>query len=79
MDQQTLIDTILREAKRDFFNGRGRIFKSEFLRGYNISEEAFMEAITTMKKLWNALEIIQSPLNEEIFYFNLGGSNIFSE
>jgi len=62
MDQQTLIDTLLREAKRDFYNGRGRIFKSTILERYHINEEAFMKAINQIP------EATQSILNEDIYF-----------
>ena len=71
MDQQTLIDTILREARRDFYNGKGRIFRKTFLRVYEVTEEDFMLAIKEMQKLWKGLRVNQSILNEDIFLVHL--------
>ena len=72
MDQQTLIDAILREAKRDFYNGKGRVFRKAFLKMYAVSEGDFMLAIKELPKFWKGIQVNQSILNEEIFFFYLG-------
>jgi len=79
MDQQTLIDTILREAKRDYYNGKGRIFRKTFLKTYGVTEEHFMLAIKEMQKLWKGIQVNQSILNENIFFFHLADSQLSSE
>jgi len=69
MDQQTLVSTILREAKRDLFNGRGRIFKKTLLATYHVTEEDFMEAINQIP------EATQSPLNDNIYFLRFAQPN----
>ena len=45
MDQETIKQAILREAKRDFFNGVGRILINDFTQEYNISLDEFLDIL----------------------------------
>lgn len=69
MDRQTLVNLILREAKRDFFNGRGRIFKTDFLKTYQIDEKSFVEALELLMKEGI---VVESSLNDDILFVRFG-------
>jgi len=47
MDKSTLQKVILRWARRDYFNGWGRIFLDEFTKAYGVSEQEVMETKET--------------------------------
>ncbi len=68
MEQDTLIKLVLREARRDCINMKGRIFKSQILRTLQISNSDFNQAINKITKE-NHATITQAPLNPNIYYF----------
>lgn len=79
MDKQTLIDNIIKDARKDFFNGVGRIFLKDFMQRYQVDKESFIEAINDIHKLWKGIEVKQSPINDNIFLVYLTNMNLDSE
>ncbi len=48
MDKETLKTTIINHAKRNYFNGRGRIDLKEFMETFNITLKDIKEALEDM-------------------------------
>jgi len=48
MDRRTLQETIIREARRDLFQGVGRIRIDDFLHNYGVTREEFTAALKAL-------------------------------
>jgi len=48
MDRRTLQEIIIREARRDLFQGVGRIRIDEFLHNYGVTREEFIATLKTL-------------------------------
>lgn len=55
MDRNTLQKMILRWARRDFFNGVGRIFLDEFSKAYGVTEQ---EVVSTLKEMGCEFQVL---------------------
>jgi len=49
LDKKTLQNLIIKEARRDLFNGVGRIFVDQFLKETGISRKELIEALKDLK------------------------------
>jgi len=67
MDKETLKKTLIYYAKRDYFNGRGRIDFKEFIKVFNLTMEEIKKALEEMGVEYRFYPFVEEPTYLFIF------------